>query len=312
MPFFSVIIPLYNKENYIEATLKSALNQNFTDYEIIIVNDGSTDNSVAKVKPFLNNNVHLLEQENSGVSVARNLAIKKSSGLHIAFLDADDLWYPNHLYELHKLVLDFPKSGLYCSRYLRKSVTNKLLNNSFSYSFPDNFRGIVSNFFEASMYNRVAQTSAIAVSRKIFNDNYYLFNPEVTSGQDTELWIKIALHYPVAITNQVTAVYCAEVPKSLFKTPITQKKLINFKQFQEHEKTNPSLKQFLDIHRIEYALRFKMAGKKQISNAYFKAVRTKIPVHTKILLKLPKGLLNILAYCKQALKAIGIDLKMYY
>src|SRR5262245_2597869 len=107
MPFFSVIIPLYNKENYIRNTLKCVLEQSFTDFEIIIVNDGSTDNGLKVVKEFTDSRIVIEEQTNKGVSAARNLGIEKAAGTMIALLDADDYWFPNHLEVLHALHTDF-------------------------------------------------------------------------------------------------------------------------------------------------------------------------------------------------------------
>ncbi|QYS90674.1 glycosyltransferase family 2 protein [Flavobacterium covae] len=89
---FSVIIPLYNKENYIYNTLISVINQTYTYFEIIIVNDGSTDKSLEIVKNINDSRIKIFEQNNKGVSSARNLGIKNATGSLIAFLDADDLW----------------------------------------------------------------------------------------------------------------------------------------------------------------------------------------------------------------------------
>ena len=91
-PFFSIVIPLYNKENYIGHTLKSVLNQAFQDFEIIIVNDGSTDKSLEKVNSIKDARVQLFSIENRGVSYARNYGIEKALASLIIFLDADDTW----------------------------------------------------------------------------------------------------------------------------------------------------------------------------------------------------------------------------
>ena len=111
MPFLSVIIPLYNKESYIKNTLRSVLEQNFTDFEIIIVNDGSTDNSLEIVSSFKDERIQVIHQPNSGASSSRNKAIQSAKTQYIAFLDADDFWFPNHLEELVQLIQDFPNCG---------------------------------------------------------------------------------------------------------------------------------------------------------------------------------------------------------
>jgi len=89
---FSVVIPLYNKERSVKNTIESVLNQTFQDFEVIVVNDGSTDNSLEVVKSFNDERIRIINQKNSGVSSARNRGIKEAKYEWIAFLDADDLW----------------------------------------------------------------------------------------------------------------------------------------------------------------------------------------------------------------------------
>lgn len=102
-PFFSIIIPAYNLENYIAAALQSVLVQTFQDFEIIIVDDGSSDETVSIIQSFHDPRIRLVSQVNSGVSRARNAGMKKAVGAYIAFLDGDDYWYPEHL----ELAADF-------------------------------------------------------------------------------------------------------------------------------------------------------------------------------------------------------------
>ncbi|MCB0445703.1 MAG: glycosyltransferase family 2 protein, partial [Gelidibacter sp.] len=117
MPFFSVIIPLYNKEKHIKTTLDSVLAQTFNDFEVIIVNDGSTDKSLKIAETFDDKRIHIHTTENKGVSYARNYGVSKSNSNLIAFLDADDYWFPHHLKDLKHLIKKFPNCGLYCKAY---------------------------------------------------------------------------------------------------------------------------------------------------------------------------------------------------
>lgn len=103
---FSVIIPLYNKESQIKKTLESVLNQTFKDFEIVIVNDGSIDKSIEVVESFDDNRIRIINQNNSGVSQARNRGIIEANRKWIAFLDADDLWKPNKLEKYSKIIND--------------------------------------------------------------------------------------------------------------------------------------------------------------------------------------------------------------
>ena len=171
MAIVSIVIPLYNKGFIIHKTIKSVLEQTFTDFEIVIVNDGSTDSSFEIVSQISDERILLIQQENKGAAAARNLGIEKATSNLIAFLDADDFWYPNHLEELVKLYTDFPNCGMYCNRFQTIIAKNKTLNNSYSYSISDDFRGIVPDFFETSLINRVAFSSAILISKEVLLEN---------------------------------------------------------------------------------------------------------------------------------------------
>ena len=311
MPQISVIIPLYNKGFIIAKTLASVFAQTFTDYEIIIIDDGSTDSSVEKVNQFDDSRIQLFQQVNHGAAAARNLGIEKANYELIAFLDADDYWFPNHLATLVQLYENYPNCGIYASRYLTKIATNKTITNSFSNCIPDDFQGIIPDFFKASLINRVATSSSILVPKTILIQNNG-FNKEVTSGQDLELWTKIGIKNRVAISNKTTAIYNFELPNSLSKTSFSKKKLMDFKQFSEAEKQNNSLKKFLDIYRLEYALQFRIAGEIEKSNSYLKDITSKIPFKTKVLFITPSFILKFLLKVKHLLKKYGIDFSVYH
>lgn len=310
MSKISVVIPLYNKEESIEKTLLSVLNQNFPDFEIIIVNDGSTDASLQKIEQFEDNRIKLFHQDNKGAASARNLGIEKSTSELIAFLDADDIWLPNHLEELHQLYLDFPNCGMYCSRYLTSITENKQLKNNLL-GINDNYRGIIQDFFKSSYINRVATSSSVLIPKKNLVEEKG-FDAKISSGQDLDLWIKIAIKHKIAINNTVSAVYEYHLPNSLSKTSILKKTLPDFSQYITFERQNPSLKAFLDLYRIEYALNFRVFGAIKKSDAYLKDVTTEIPFKTRLLLKLPPLVLRSLLKLKHWLRSKGIDFTVYH
>lgn len=311
MPFLSVIIPLYNKGFIISETLQSVLAQTFTDFEVVVINDGSTDNGFEIVSQFLDERIKCFQQKNKGVAAARNLGIAKAKGEFIAFLDADDYWYPNHLEELVKLINDFPNCGMYCSRYQTMIAKNHIINNSFSYSFADDYRGIVSDFFQASLVNRIATSSSIIVPKNIILE-FNGFNIAISNGEDLELWIKIAIKNNVAINNVISAIYHFEAQNSLAKLKFTKKALIDLNQFSEEEKENKSLKKFLDIYRLEYALQYRIAGDIENSKKILKNITSNIPTKTKILLSTPIFVLRLLLKTKHLLKKFGVDFTVYH
>lgn len=310
MIYFSVIIPLFNKEKFIEATLRSVLEQSFTNFEIIIVNDGSTDTSEEIVLKFNDARIKCFSKKNEGVSVARNYGIQQSKGVYIALLDADDLWFPNHLEVLNKLIYKFPEAGLYASRYISKVSEYKHITNNFL-KIAENFSGIVPDFFYSSLISRIALTSAVAIPKSVLNKTG-LFNPNISSGQDLDLWIKIALFFPVAITNSVTVEYNTIDSNSLSKTNIRDKNLIDFSQFQENEKNNPSLKAFIDVNRMDYALKFKISGDLKKANEYYKSIaKENITVKNWLVFHLPRWIQIPLLRFKKKLYKNGIYFSVY-
>ena len=125
----SVVIPLYNKEKQVKQTLRKVLEQTFSDYEIIIVNDGSTDSSAEIAREFEDHRIKVIDQENAGVSAARNRGIKEAKGNFIAFLDADDEWDKDYLAAQHQLTIDYPQCDVFATLLLHGCQRAKVSNN---------------------------------------------------------------------------------------------------------------------------------------------------------------------------------------
>ncbi|MXO06868.1 glycosyltransferase family 2 protein [Flavobacterium sp. HBTb2-11-1] len=310
MVFFSIVIPLFNKANHVENTIKSILSQTFIDYEIIVINDGSTDNSEVLVRGFNDDRIQVYNQENQGVSVARNLGIEKSKGKLIAFMDADDFWFADHLQELANLYRDFPDCGIYCSRH-KIRISKKHFQIPVYNGINESFRGIVPDYFFSNRPFRITWTSSLAIPKEILQ-KFQGFTPGVTNGQDLELWTKIGIEHTVALTNKTTAIYNNNIPDSLAKRYVNSMKLMDFEQFKQSEKENSSLKNFLDLYRIEYGLRYYIFGNKEKANFYLKDVAPQnISLKIQLLLKMPSVFLRIFLKSKNTLKRIGFDFSIY-
>ena len=295
MPFFSIIIPLYNKEKFIESTIQSALNQTFLDFELIVVNDSSIDKSLELVKAFKDLRIKIYTIPNGGVSKARNFGIQKANANFIVLLDADDLWKSNHLEEIYNLRNKYPNCGLYAMGYTKKFENANPINAH--YFGLENYYGIVPDFFSASTHDCVAWTSAVMIPRDIFRNIGY-FNESLKSGQDTEMWIRIALNHKVAFCSIKTAckvLWFDENHLSLSEHKIDRLKI--FEQFKDSESRHSTLKKYLDLNRFSIALDRKINGdfenfillKKSISkkNLNFKQ-RLLLKCHKVILIRLKK------------------------
>jgi glycosyltransferase involved in cell wall biosynthesis len=297
MPKVSVVIPVYNKGFIIKETIQSVLLQTYSDYEIILINDGSTDNSLELITEFKAENILIFSQENKGAAAARNLGVKKSNGEFIAFLDADDYWFPNHLEELIKLSKQHPNCGAFCSRYQIKNTKNSVTKPIFK-NIPEGFNGIVDNYFASNYPFKINITLNQLIPKKILIE-MGCFTDGITNGQDLELWTKIAIKYPIAIHNKTTATYNYYLPNTLSKNSIKSMILMDFEQFKEEENNNLDLKNFLDFHRIFYAKHYKIAGNDEKLAFYLKDINKKnISFKMKILFKTPSIILKVLFQLK--------------
>ena len=204
--FFSVVIPLYNKENEIKRAINSVLNQSCGDFEIIIIDDGSTDNGLEKVKVFDDPRIRLILQENCGVSSARNRGIKESTGQFIAFLDADDEWMPKFLETIRRLIVAHPKAGIYVTAY--EIVTQGKRVRPLFASIPEGtWEGIIPSYFRAAGLGPTpVWTSAVCMPRWVFAE-IGTFPLGEKLGEDLDMWSRVALKYPIAFSSYIGAVY---------------------------------------------------------------------------------------------------------
>lgn len=310
MPLFSVIVPLYNKEATIVRALRSILAQEEADFEIILVNDGSTDGSVAQAKKVDDPRILFFETKNRGVSATRNLGAEKATGELLAFLDADDTWEPQHLTVLKQLHHDFPESALLATSYKIFYKEGHSVTPQFD-KLPNGWCGVVDDFFASSMIYRIAWTSAVAVPKGHFQKTGG-FNTDFAIGEDTDLWIRLALSGPVAFCNLPSATHRLDAQNRAGKRPIAAVSHATFTGYEADEQKRPSLKRFVDLYRVEFALRHRVAGQVNTAQRYLAAVdKNNIPGRTRLLLSLPVGLLKVLFSLKKFLERNGIVVSAY-
>lgn len=291
MPFFSVVIPLYNKAAHIKSTLKSVLDQNFDDFEIIIVDDGSTDKSLEKVKTIQDERIKLFVQENSGASAARNYGVEKSQGEHIALLDADDVWEKNHLEEHYKSIQKFPEAALYCNAYKLKLAGG--FTHKATYNIPQKEQiSLVPDYFEASIIHPLANTNAVAFKKNDFQE-LGGFKPDVFSGQDIDLWIRFGLNKTVVFNSTITNSYDKTIENSLSKGNYRKSKYELFNAYSKEETMNPSLKRYMDLNRYSLAIQCKYFDDEQIVKRLKKEINAgSLTGKQKFLLNMPSWMIR--------------------
>lgn len=201
----SVVIPLYNKGPHIRRAIDSVLGQSSSVDEIVVVDDGSTDDSVAVVQGLNCALLRLVQQKNGGVSVARNTGIQHARNALIAFLDADDEWLPCHVETLKRLATDFPECSAFASARAYGAEGTDVRPAHYRGIPEGDWEGVLPNYFKAAMGAPPLWSSTVMVRREAF-DVAGMFPVGERIGEDLDMWCRIALKYPVAFSRKVGAI----------------------------------------------------------------------------------------------------------
>lgn len=319
---FSIVIPLYNKEKSINRTIESVISQKSENFELIIINDGSTDDSLVHASRYNDPRIKIISQANQGVSSARNLGIKNAKHLWIAFLDADDMWLPEHLTELEKIIKKIPDAGMVATQSFE---TKK--------DFPDNSNKKnqtikeIDYFLLASKKIGIINTSCVCIRKEIL-DKIGGFSVEYKLGEDLELWAKVALEYKTAISTKITSIYFRDQGGAML-TSMSKKNIKEIDKKTKISDISPSctfLIKMLNINsvnkekipsiilyinsRLTASIRANLINKnikkaKEISKLYLKPKSIKVLFYSYLTL-LPKTILIILFSNRELTK------KFYY
>jgi glycosyltransferase involved in cell wall biosynthesis len=196
---FDIVMPLFNKEIYVSRTIEAVLAQSYEDWRLFVVDDGSSDGSAAAVERFADPRISLIRQPNAGPGAARNTGILAGKSEWIAFLDADDVWMPDHLASLDEVRRRFPEAVLIGTAYRHwtgDDVPELPATGS---------ARLIRYFHEAARRRAPFYTSSAAFSRKAVEAVGLL--EHVTVGDEMDLWVRLALHGPVAASTKQTVLY---------------------------------------------------------------------------------------------------------
>ena len=202
---FSIIIPLYNKENFIERTINSVLNQTYKLFEIIIIDDGSNDNSLIKAQKINDERIRIFSKKNEGVSIARNYGSLFANYDLLLFLDADDYWEPFFLENMKKLIDTYPQCGIYATAFYYRLHNSKKLNehrlgsaNSF----------IIEDYCNEIIISKkdICWTGATCVKKQLFKQAG-MFPPNIKRGEDLDTWLRIVCITQLAYSKKPYAIY---------------------------------------------------------------------------------------------------------
>jgi glycosyltransferase involved in cell wall biosynthesis len=263
MPFFSVVITVYNKGEFIKNTLTSVLNQSFQDFEVIVVNDGSTDESKNIIESFNDKRIQLITTKNQGVSAARNTGIEIANAGYIGLLDGDDLWDKDFLKFIKEAITEFPDISVF-STALAHRYRDKVIPAT--YNFKQTKINGIHNFFKSSLDHTILTSSSIVFNKIILEKTGY-FDTSIESGEDTDFWIRIGMYYKIVFINKILAHYNF-VPESISNTVFSVKNKPKYDKYFKEEQQDKHLKIYIDRNRFPLAILSKLERNKESFKFY--------------------------------------------
>lgn len=240
----SVVIPLYNKEQSIASTINSVLAQTYKDFEIVVVDDGSTDKSTDVVRAIVDDRIVFISQDNQGVSAARNTGIIAAKGEYVAFLDGDDLWHPEYLETLVRLISDYPNATLYGIGYAKINDNKIPINVQ-----PTSMRGEIETPWEN--YVGYWTGSSSSSSRELLL-KAGMFDTRMTHGEDIDMWWRLLLMGNGACDNRILAYYRQDAENRAMNRLIPLEKHIPYyiDKYSKAREENISFRRYFDREMI--------------------------------------------------------------
>ena len=310
-PLISVVIPLYNKAKFICETLDSVLQQDYSNLEILVVNDASTDDSLEVIKTYSDSRIKIINNKtNQGLSESRNIGIKNSKGELIALLDADDTWAINYLSIINELFQKFPNQVIYGTDFLeifsKKGAfrTQKNINET-----DDNTFVLVKDFFEASKSQAILCPSSMVINKEIASDK--MFNKAITYAEDVDFYIRYFTSNSLAYFNKPLVYKKANISNQITRLSISTRQLPDLNNLQEkYGLETESFLTYINNKRYMYAYRLKLEGA-DFSFLSHHIDYYRLNIKQKIALKAPKSVMLILNSLKQILLKLNIKFKTY-
>jgi len=205
-PEASVVIPTYNSGGFITKTLNCLEKQTFNSFEVVIINDGSTDNTQEVISEYISEHpdlrLRLINQKNKGIAGARNRGILEAKGRYIAFLDHDDIWYPEKLKTCCAILTEYPQIDLVCHNELMRDESGRVLAElKYGPCAPDMFRKLL---FKGNCLS----TSATVVRKKaLLETGLFLERQDFSTIEDYDLWLRLAKKYKFYFIKEILGEY---------------------------------------------------------------------------------------------------------
>lgn len=255
---FSIVVPLYNKEKSALRAVESVLRQNYSNFELIIVNDGSTDNSLDVVQKIEDNRIIIVNKTNGGVSSARNFGVEVAKFDWICFLDADDYWKPNHLEIITELQSKYQGGKIYstlASENSKKGI--EFIQNS----LPDNFEGYIDNYFSIASKGTIFSSSSVCVFKNALLE-IGCFDTNLIHGEDLDVWFKLMMNNTGVVKKTCTSVYDLLGENRAMHLKCKYERHLVSKIDDYRSVTVPNLNEFIDYYILRNSVPYYFSNEK--------------------------------------------------
>jgi glycosyltransferase involved in cell wall biosynthesis len=272
-PTFDVVVPIFNKQSTLKRCLESILNQTNQPNLLVLVNDGSTDNSWLVAKgfiDFLKCDVKLIDKVNDGVAIARNIGAVECQSDFICFIDADDEWSDHYLENMASLIEEFPSAVVY-------SCSHSVVENGIEYDrklpLNNDFRGYINNFFYIASRADIINSSKCVIRAQAFR-SVGGFPPNVIAGEDLFLWVKLARLGPVGFDSRCMVKVHREFDRIRFgRIGIVPYPIVYFKDKKNEVASENGLREYLISvgfrHVVGYAVSGDFRGSRKVAMNLF-------------------------------------------
>lgn len=309
----SVVIPLYNKEKYVLETLGSVLGQTYQDFEVVVVDDGSTDKSLELVKSINDNRIKIIQHsKNKGLSATRNTGVSVASREVISLIDADDTWEPSYLEEVVKLYRNFPEASLFGASYKEVYSNNKkreltvLIDKSLK-----NKRFYIDDFFMINLGMPIVCQSSLSFKTNIFQ-TIKPFDESIEFAEDVDFYIRSNLKFKMAYSYKPLVSVKLGIQGQMTSQYLGMKKLPDLNNYEKENSNHISLLKYLNFKRYMFAMKYKLDQNKKAMDFILNSMDSRqLTFKQRVLIRLPFVLYRPVRRFKLLLLRIGIRWSSY-
>lgn len=202
---FSIIIPTYNRASTLSRAIGSVLSQTYGNFELIVVDDGSTDDTEVVVLDINDNRIRYFKKENEERNIARNFGISRAQGDYVCFLDSDDYYLSNHLAKAQELILTKKVEIIHLGYEVRDDHEKTV-------AIHDNIPAKINSYL---IHDNVFSSNSVVIQRGLLEEVRFINSKVAITSEDHCLWLRLAARTPIYVDNTVTSVVCEHKERSL-------------------------------------------------------------------------------------------------